>query len=148
MERSKLLSVCILGGSHEKKRRRGELVVGGPWAKKVELDLSSLSPPHGLQPAPSVTLAHFPIRFLHLTRLFSMASRWDDIAHDLGTALKLDDEQFEAVEGRRTGDEGEELVRSRSLLRCRIPLASLLTSLPFLASSPESTKSGMREPFN
>ena len=45
-----------------------------------------------------------------------MVSRWDNVAQDLGIALKLDDEQFEDAKGRRTGEEGEELVRPLSLL--------------------------------
>lgn len=43
-----------------------------------------------------------------------MSGRWDNLATELSVALKLDDEQFQAVRGRRTGYEGAALV-SRSL---------------------------------
>ncbi|KAL7408880.1 hypothetical protein BDY24DRAFT_405069 [Mrakia frigida] len=39
-----------------------------------------------------------------------MSGRWDNLATELSVALKLDDEQFQAVRGRRTGYEGAALI--------------------------------------
>lgn len=44
--------------------------------------------------------------------ILKMASRWENLAQELATAFQLDDDQFEAVKGRRTGREGPELVSS------------------------------------
>ena len=38
-----------------------------------------------------------------------MASRWENLAQELATTFHLDDDEFEAIKGRRTGREGREL---------------------------------------